>query len=134
MSSDDGGKTARKVDDAFPRISITGGPHGRNVEMRRDGERIKGVTRFELTGDVNDVLRLKTFQIIRAVVDLQAEHEHAVVVNVLAMREEGREGQIVVVGEEQIATSTADTAWQALADCAKQLELAAKKEARPIET
>jgi hypothetical protein len=119
-------------DSPFPSISITGGPHGRNVEMRKDGERIKGVTRFELTGDVNDVLRLKTFQIIRAVVDLHAEHEHAVVVNVLAMREEGREGKIVVVGEELIATSTADTVWQALYDCARQLELTARKDGQGV--
>jgi hypothetical protein len=120
-------------DDVFPTISISGGPHGRNVEMRKDGERLKGVTRFELTGDINDVLRLKTFQIVRAVVELQVEHTHAVTVNVFAMREEDRSGQIVVVGEEQIATAMADTVWNALYDCARQLELAAKKEAEQAE-
>jgi hypothetical protein len=102
--------------------------------MWKDGERIRGVTRFELTGDINDLLRLRTFQIVRAVVQLQAEHVHAVTVNVLAMREEQRQGQIVVVGEEQVATSTADTVWEALYDCARQLELAAKMEAGTAET
>lgn len=119
--------------DQFPRISISGGPHGRTVDMRKDGERLRGVTRFELVGDVNDVVRLKTFQIIRVVAELEVEeHVHAVTVNVFEQREDDRTGQIVIVGEELIATSTADTVWQALVDCARQLELAARKDGQGV--
>ena len=55
-------------------------------------------------------------------VELQAEHQHDVVVNVLREIEEERHGQIVVVGEEPIATATAATVWEALADCSRQLQ------------
>ena len=62
---------------------------------------------------------------VRAVI--KAEDEDHVTVLVLAERIERRQGQIVVLGEEEVARSTADTVWEALWDCARQLELASQR-------
>lgn len=123
--------------DQFPSVSISGGPHGRNVEMRKDGERMKGVTRFELTGDSNDVVRLKTFQIVRVIADLRVDsHVHAVTARVLIPADPIPESQFVSdpIGEQVVAEATADTLWEALRDCSRQLELAAKGSVEYTET
>lgn len=121
---------ARTDEERFAEVSITGGPVSPVILL--DGVMPKGVTGFELKGSAREVLRLKTFQIVRAAITVQAEHEHAVTVNVFAEREEGRDGKIVIVGEEQIATATADTVWEALIDCARQLELAARRDVQGV--
>lgn len=107
--------------DRFPLIGISGGPIG--PEMTMDGAPMRGVTGFRLYGSAREVLRLETYQIVRATVAIQAEHSHSVTVVVSAEREEKREGKIVIVGEEEIIRAEADTVWQALADCARQLQL-----------
>lgn len=61
---------------------------------------------------------------VRAVV--KVEDEDPVTVLVLAERIERRQGQIIVLGEEEVARATGDTVWDALRDCAKQLELASQ--------
>lgn len=104
------------LNERFPRVEIRGGPM--RPDLFIDGQRPKGVTAFKLSGNVNDVMRLKTYQIVRAEVSIEAELEHAAVVAVI---EEGRTDTV-------IARATADTVWEALADCARQLELQAKRD------
>lgn len=106
-------------DEKFSVVSITGGPLGRKVEMLVDGERLKGVTGFKLSGMVNDVIRLKTYQIVRAAVSVQAELENEARVTVSQSTDEG---------EILLAESKADTIWEALIDAGRQLELQAKRE------
>jgi hypothetical protein len=57
----------------FPRVELSGGPHGKNLEFKIDGEIVPKTTRVEIVADVNDVVRIKTYQFVELVtIDLEA--------------------------------------------------------------
>lgn len=56
----------------FPTVKITGGPHSRNLETRINGELVPKLHRVELVLDVNDVARVKLFQLVTADVEVEA--------------------------------------------------------------
>lgn len=104
----------------FPVLSITGGPIGRDVKMLLDGEPMRKVTGFKLSGMVNDVIRLKTYQIVQVAVSLGVDEvENEAKITVSQQTEEG----LILLGEVK-----ADTVWEALIDAGRQLELQAKQE------
>ena len=116
MASDVGGR--------WPLVSIGGGPSGPSVRLERDGEQLRGVTGFALEGDARDVLRLRTYQVVKATVAVRVkDHRHAFFVDVVSQPDLGSDS----MESKLLATAEADTIWQALYDCARQLELAAKE-------
>ena len=131
MSSDDGG--TNKLDHGFPKLGIRGGPHAGKIIPTINGEPIPRATRLTLVIDPRDAVRAIYEQIVE--VDVEVE---------LVKAQDGGPASHVVVREKDIegrinphwrlAEAVADTTWQALADCAKQLELKAKKEALLLET
>ena len=116
--------TPPRTEDRFPRVDIQGGPHGHNTKFLVDGVQQKAVTRIELIFDVNDAVRMKTFQIavakVGAVVKVSAI-SFAAKVAVQLTSEDG-------ASYEVLAEAEADTIWQALHDCAEQIRLNAESE------
>lgn len=104
----------------FPKVRVEGGPHGRNLKLTVDGEELKGVHRAELIFDVHDVVRIKTSQFVEAIVEIEeAKLVPSARVKVIRPSLEG-------AAYEVLAESAADTVWEALYDCARQIELAAR--------
>jgi predicted methyltransferase MtxX (methanogen marker protein 4) len=127
MSSDDGGTNS------YPKLEIRGGPLARRIIPTINGEPIPKATRLTLVIDPRDAVRAIYEQIVE--VDVEVE---------LVKAQDGGPASHVIVREKDVegrdnlnwrlAEAVADTTWQALADCAKQLELKAKQEARLLET
>ena len=116
----------------FPLYRISGGLHGKNTVVEVDGERMERVSRVEVVFDVNDAVRVKTFQIAEVYIEVEVEpgnhqHAHTAVVYATASQELLAPGEFMV-GRVEIARATADTLWEALTDCAKQLKLATKSD------
>jgi hypothetical protein len=90
---------------AFPKVHITGGPHAKNTELTIDGVKVAGVHRAEITLDVNDIARLRLWQIIEADLDLEVAGtiERKFILRVMAGAVETVEGEEVwtrkVIGE-----------------------------------
>jgi hypothetical protein len=61
----------------FPVLRLTGGPHSADLEASLDGEEIQRVHRIEITTDVNDVVRIKTYQMVEVELELAGEVEDA---------------------------------------------------------
>ena len=57
----------------FPKLTIKGGPHGKNVVVELDGKPIERSPHIEFTTDVNDVIRAKIFQFVEVDIDVEAE-------------------------------------------------------------
>lgn len=107
---------------AFPKVRITGGPHGKNTRLEVDGERVPATTRVEIVADVGDVIRMKTFQLVEAVVEVEGSVQQVVTVRVNQRVPDP--DQPDYPRWSPLVEATADTVWQALYDCAKQLERA----------
>jgi hypothetical protein len=108
----------------FPKVKIIGGPHGKDTVMEIDGVRVAKTTRVEVVFDVNDIVRLKTFQYVEAIVE--AEIPEGTTTHVWTARVNQMVPDGLVQTWERLAEATADSDWQALMDCAKQLEMRAK--------
>lgn len=130
------------VDRKWPELTIEGGVHGKDTVVRINGERVERVTRAEVVFDVNDAVRLTTHQLVRAAVSVEvAPGAHTKVFTAIVMREwtEEDKGVDPSTGKpwqnrriEEIVRATANTDWEALADCARQLELAAHAEGQEV--
>jgi len=112
----------------FPVFKITGGPHGKNGHIEVDGVPLTRVRRVDITIDSTDVVRVKTLQFAEVMVEVEVlpeNHTQVHTVVVYAAYEMGHE----TLEREELARSTADTIWEALYDCGRQLELQAKRDA-----
>lgn len=63
--------------DRFPVLRLTGGPFAGNLKATLDGVEMERVHRIEVTADVNDVVRVKTYQIIEIELELASDVEDA---------------------------------------------------------
>lgn len=81
------------------------------------------MTHVDIAFDVSDVVRMTTYQLVEAVVEAEIG-DHATIWKA-RINEAGPDGVWDV-----IASATADTVWQALHDCARQLELASHEVAQ----
>lgn len=95
----------------FPRVEVSGGPHGRGVRVKIDGKEMTGVYQLEIDAAVNDTIRLRLFQFVKVEVDAQMEVEPPVY------------RVAVPAGDLGVFESTADSILDALRDCVRQLEL-----------
>lgn len=114
---------AKRGGQPFEDVHIVGGPHGKNTEVWVGGEKLVGITDASIHFTVNDAVVLKTTKVVNAIIDAKAKHVDAVLVRVNEIRDEGW---------EVVAESTADTIWEALYDCGRQLELAARKDGQGV--
>jgi len=108
---------------SFEDVRVVGGPSGRSVEVWVGGEKVPGLSHAELYFDVNDVVRLKTTKIVFANYEGQAVVHPSYHLKV---------HEIFEAGYEMIAEATADTVWEALYDCARQLELTARRNGQGV--
>lgn len=113
---------------SFPRVKVAGGPHGRNLEMTVGDQRLDGVHRVEIVMDVNDVVRMKTFQFVAVDIDTEAIVEAggiAIIVRTpkLAEMEDPEVGALdtVVGGWETLAEGRGASLKSALLDAADKL-------------
>jgi hypothetical protein len=101
----------------FPVLGIRGGPHPPTIELSLDGKPITKTTGLDLrlTMQTDDVARATWVQIIEPDIEVVLGRQlFRVTINGLNLG---------------VVTAKADTVWQAVADCAKQLEAAAREEA-----
>ena len=112
------------MNDRFPTFRIEGGPHGHNTKTYVDDVLQRGVTRVEFVADVNDAIRVKTFQIGVVNVHVQIKHGYVAHVARVDVRLNSEDG----LSYEVVAEAEADTLWQAVMDCALQLQLREKHE------
>lgn len=114
-------------DSGFPRLTIKGGPHGRAAAIEIDGVKIPGNTRTTIVINPTDAVRVITEQIVELDVNVE----------LLTNADKGPAWHVIVRDvthvdrinpQWKLAEATADTPWEALIDCAKQLELAAKSD------
>lgn len=112
------------INERFAKVEITGGPHGHNTRYLVDGVLQRSVSRAEVVFDVNDAIRIKTYQFGVVSVNVEVKSGavvHAVRVVVHLNSDDG-------AGYEVLAESEAATLWQAVADCAGQLRLREESE------
>jgi len=102
----------------FPRFSISGGPHGHEIVPKLNGEVMKGVHRIEITVDVNDVIRVKTFTF--AMVDLELEVAEVGSNYIAMVREPAIEGDSII-GYISHVEGRGKTIEEALEDAAATL-------------
>jgi hypothetical protein len=103
----------------WPVMKIRSGPHAKDTEVEVDGTPITHLTRVDVALDVKDAVRVQLHQF--AIVEAELEvHPNMVT----------RPTKVVVSikGQGVVAEAKADTIWEALVDCARQLELAAKSD------
>lgn len=62
----------QKEEPQFPHFELSGGPHGHKIVPLLNGKPMKGVHRIEITADVNDVIRVKTYTFASVDVELDA--------------------------------------------------------------
>lgn len=55
----------------FPKVVIKGGPTGKDVDMTIDGGKPKKVHRVEIVADVNEVVRVTTYQFAEIHVEVE---------------------------------------------------------------
>lgn len=96
-----------------------GGPHAANTEVEIDGVPTTHLTRVDVALDVHDAVRVQLHQF--AVVDAEIEVRPGMVTRPTKV-------VVTVKGQGVVAESKADSIWEALRDCAKQLELASKSD------
>lgn len=110
----------------FPVLSIKGGPAGRAVEAAVDGVPLKGVHRIELTMDVNDAIRAKTFTFVEAAVEVEATVDGPEVVLTILERvlTEPDVGGNQTLGHREVVVGRGTHLKQALRDALAQLEAA----------
>lgn len=60
-------------DPHYPVLRLTGGPYPATLKAELDGREIDRVHRIEITTDVNDVVRVKTFQMVEVDLELASE-------------------------------------------------------------
>jgi hypothetical protein len=56
----------------FPKLTIKGGPHGKNIEVALDGKAVDRCTRVEFVADVHDAIRAKIFQYVEVDIDVES--------------------------------------------------------------
>lgn len=112
---------------SWPTARLTGGPHGKNTELKIDGQRVPKVHRVELVADVNDAVRITVYQFASADVELSIV-DGSVTMAYEVRVSEPEPDERGHLRPKLLAEARADTIWQALYDCAKQLELAAKSD------
>jgi hypothetical protein len=104
----------------FPVLKLRGGPHPNNITLELDGKEIESSTdmKLSLSMGVNDVVRATWTQFITPDVEMEL----------------GQQLFRVKVRDEDFGwiEAKADTVWQALYDCARQLELAARKDGQGV--
>lgn len=100
------------------RVKITGGPHAMNTIVMVDGQKLAGITAVEVALDVHDAPRITTHSFAEVTVDVEG-----VVTTLFDVRVNVKEE----LGWAVAATSRAETIWEGLYDCARQLELAARR-------
>jgi hypothetical protein len=54
---------------SLSKVKLTGGPHGKDTKLEVDGEEVHGVHRVVLVADINDAIRITTYQIVTAAVE-----------------------------------------------------------------
>jgi hypothetical protein len=104
---------------SWGKLSLSGGPAGSTVVAKLNGEQLVGAHRIEITADVRDVVKVKTFTYVEARVELDVESvEQGYLVDV-------REGsinanKIMVFGK--LTEGRGKTVVEALRDAADILE------------
>lgn len=107
------------------KVELKGGPNSHDVELWIGGQKQNGVRRVDLVADVGDLIRITTYQYAEVVASVEGIVQPVWTTKVNFHGDEGW---------KVLAHSSADTLWQALADCSKQLELGARREAMDAET
>ena len=104
----------------WPVMKITSGPHGKDTKVEIDGKPVTHLTRVDIAIAVHDAVRVQLHQF--ATVEAELEVHPGSVTRPTKVA-------VLVKGEGVVAEAKADTIWEALADCARQLELQAKRDA-----
>lgn len=109
----------------LPKVLLTGGPHAKDTKLLVNGEEVPGVTRVEIVLDVNDVIRIKTYQIGEVVFEGEALVEDAGFHITVKMIEPP--GEDYVRRWLDVAVGTGVTVPQALRDAANNMEERARR-------
>jgi hypothetical protein len=108
----------------WPLVEITGGPHGKNTQLKVDGKVIPKVHRVDLSLSVNDVVRLTTYQFVQAMVELETRGvEDGGYIASIELREYMDLGEITALdpNKTQIVEGRGLTRRQALLDAIEHL-------------
>lgn len=111
------------VPSKFPMVKITGGPHGRVVEMEIDGEKVARVHRVELVARVDDVVRVTTYQYAQVDVEVEASTKERYAASVYLRTSDGDQ-----TAWKKSAVGEGDTLREAIEDALIQYEAAQPKE------
>lgn len=92
----------------WPVIKITGGPHAKNTKITVNGDEIPKVTRVEVTLDVNDAVRVTTYHLASADIELEVapgmiENGYIAKIRQIGVQEvsiEGREPGFIPIQQE----------------------------------
>lgn len=102
----------------WPVFRISGGVHGKNTKIEVDGVPMERVSRVEVVLDVRDAVQITTHQLGEVFIEIEAEPGSLTQKSTVVV-------WLNIPGEylqrEELARATADTMWQALDDCVKQL-------------
>lgn len=93
---------AFEPDPNFPHVVLTGGPHGKNIDMKVDGKKVPKVYKVELEASVHDVVRLTTYQFVNVSIELETRGvEDGGYIASVEFREYRELGEIVVLDHEK---------------------------------